>query len=115
MGNYFILSKGIKDSFYTFVFCIFCLNKYVLLSICACLISQQEEQQQSGLDSLLRADRQSLLSEIEALRTSISALRQEHQELQTKLSESLSQQEEQASSVNWKLQREGKIENISIF
>lgn len=72
-------------------------------------LKEQEQLQRSGLDAMLRADRQSLLSELESLRSIISQLRRDQQDLRTNLTESLAQHEENASSKTWKLQREVQV------
>ncbi|KAL8567867.1 hypothetical protein ACOMHN_058989 [Nucella lapillus] len=69
-------------------------------------LHEQEQLHQTGLDTMLRADRQSLLSELEQLRIQLSEQRQERQDLQARLTQSLSLQEEKASNNSWKLQRE---------
>ena len=69
----------------------------------------QEQLHQSGLDAMLRAERQSLLTELEQLQSRLSQLRLEQQDLQAQMAESLAQQEETASNKTWKLQREGIV------
>ena len=67
----------------------------------------QEQLHQSGLDAMLRAERQSLLTELQQLQSRLSQLRREQQDLQAQMTESLAQQEETATNKTWKLQREG--------
>lgn len=67
----------------------------------------QEQLHQSGLDAMLRAERQSLLTELQQLQSRLSQLRCEQQDLQAQMTESLAQQEETATNKTWKLQREG--------
>ncbi|XP_076469593.1 LOW QUALITY PROTEIN: uncharacterized protein LOC143299932 [Babylonia areolata] len=70
---------------------------------------EQEQLQQSGLDAMLRAERQSLLTELEQLQSRLSQQRQEKQDLQAQLTDALAQQEEAASNNTWKLQREVQV------
>lgn len=68
----------------------------------------QERLHQTGLDAILREERQSLLTEVESLQSRLSQQRQEVQDLRSQMAESLAQQEENSSNKTWKLQREGE-------
>lgn len=59
---------------------------------------------------MLRAERQSLLAELDDLHARLVRQRTEQQEQQLRLSEALAKMEEQASNKEWKLQREGQSE-----
>ncbi|XP_070212349.1 A-kinase anchor protein 9-like isoform X3 [Littorina saxatilis] len=72
-------------------------------------LQEQERLHQTGLDAILREERQSLLTEVESLQSRLSQQRQEVQDLRSQMAESLAQQEENSSNKTWKLQREVQV------
>ncbi|XP_025095039.1 A-kinase anchor protein 9-like isoform X3 [Pomacea canaliculata] len=72
-------------------------------------LREQEQLHQSGLNAMLRAERQSLLAELDDLHARLVRQRTEQQEQQLRLSEALAKMEEQASNKEWKLQREVQV------
>nr|KAG5706100.1 hypothetical protein BaRGS_025722 [Batillaria attramentaria] len=72
-------------------------------------LREQEQLHQSGLDAMLRAERQSLLAELEDVHARLVQQRKEQQEQRTAMTENLAQQEENASNTQWKLQRQIQV------